>query len=88
MTTAATTTIAAMVHHSQPWLVTGRDGWDTVMTGAPGVVAAAEATAVAGGAAVGEIDQAVEAVTAAFGDRTPDKARLAGAIKAAYAEAP
>jgi glyoxylase-like metal-dependent hydrolase (beta-lactamase superfamily II) len=34
------------------------------------------------------IDQAVEAVTAAFGDRAPDKARLAGAIKAAYAEAP
>jgi glyoxylase-like metal-dependent hydrolase (beta-lactamase superfamily II) len=34
------------------------------------------------------VDQAVEAVTAAFGDRAPDKARLAGAIKAAYAEAP
>jgi glyoxylase-like metal-dependent hydrolase (beta-lactamase superfamily II) len=33
------------------------------------------------------VDQAVEAVTAAFGDRAPDKARLAGAIKAAYAEA-
>jgi glyoxylase-like metal-dependent hydrolase (beta-lactamase superfamily II) len=33
-------------------------------------------------------DQAVETVTAAFGDRAPDKARLAGAIKAAYAEAP
>src|SRR5215475_1800740 len=32
-------------------------------------------------------DQAVEAVTAAFGDRAPDKGRLAGAIKAAYAEA-
>ena len=34
------------------------------------------------------MDQAVETVTAAFGDRVPDKARLAGAIKAAYAEAP
>ncbi len=34
------------------------------------------------------VDQAVVAVTAAFGDRAPDKARLAGAIKAAYAEAP
>jgi glyoxylase-like metal-dependent hydrolase (beta-lactamase superfamily II) len=34
------------------------------------------------------VDQAVEAVTAAFGDRAPDRARLAGAIKAAYAEAP
>src|SRR6478752_7782655 len=34
------------------------------------------------------VDQAVEAVTAAFGDRAPDKARLAGAIKGAYAEAP
>src|SRR5215470_11157058 len=34
------------------------------------------------------MDQAVETVTAAFGDRAPDKARLAGAIKAAYAEAP
>jgi glyoxylase-like metal-dependent hydrolase (beta-lactamase superfamily II) len=34
------------------------------------------------------IDQAVEAVTAAFGDRAPDKGRLAGAIKAAYAEGP
>jgi glyoxylase-like metal-dependent hydrolase (beta-lactamase superfamily II) len=34
------------------------------------------------------VDQAVEAVTAAFGDRAADKARLAGAIKAAYAEAP
>jgi glyoxylase-like metal-dependent hydrolase (beta-lactamase superfamily II) len=33
------------------------------------------------------VDQAVEAVTAAFSDRAPDKARLAGAIKAAYAEA-
>jgi glyoxylase-like metal-dependent hydrolase (beta-lactamase superfamily II) len=33
------------------------------------------------------VDQAVEAVTAAFGDRAPDKGRLAGAIKAAYAEA-
>src|SRR5215510_9958852 len=32
-------------------------------------------------------DQAVEAVTAAMADRFPDKARLAGAIKAAYAEA-
>src|SRR5262249_28184565 len=34
------------------------------------------------------MDQTVETVTAAFGDRAPDKARLAGAIKAAYAEAP
>jgi hypothetical protein len=34
------------------------------------------------------VDQAVETVAAAFGDRAPDKARLAGAIKAAYAEAP
>ena len=33
------------------------------------------------------IDQTVEAVTTAFGDRAPDKGRLAGAIKAAYAEA-
>src|SRR5262249_35216745 len=41
------------------------------------------------------MDQAVEAVTAALGEpapgkapRAPDKARVAGAIKAAYAEAP
>jgi glyoxylase-like metal-dependent hydrolase (beta-lactamase superfamily II) len=34
------------------------------------------------------VDQAVEAVTAAFGDRAPDKGRLAGAIKSAFAEAP
>jgi glyoxylase-like metal-dependent hydrolase (beta-lactamase superfamily II) len=34
------------------------------------------------------MDQAVETVTAAFGDRAPDKARLTGAIKAAYAEEP
>jgi glyoxylase-like metal-dependent hydrolase (beta-lactamase superfamily II) len=34
------------------------------------------------------VEQAVETVTAAFVDRAPDKARLAGAIKAAYAEAP
>lgn len=34
------------------------------------------------------VDQAVESVTAAFGERAPDKGRLAGAIKAAYAEAP
>ena len=34
------------------------------------------------------VEQTVETVTAAFGDRAPDKARLAGAIKAAYAEAP
>ena len=34
------------------------------------------------------IAQTVEAVTAAFGERSPDKGRLAGAIKAAYAEAP
>ena len=33
-------------------------------------------------------DQAVETVTAALAQRYPDKARLAGAIKAAYAEAP
>jgi glyoxylase-like metal-dependent hydrolase (beta-lactamase superfamily II) len=32
-------------------------------------------------------DEAVAAVTAAFGDRAPDKGRLAGAIRAAYAEA-
>jgi glyoxylase-like metal-dependent hydrolase (beta-lactamase superfamily II) len=32
-------------------------------------------------------DEAVATVTAAFGDRAPDKARLAGAIRAAYAEA-
>jgi glyoxylase-like metal-dependent hydrolase (beta-lactamase superfamily II) len=34
------------------------------------------------------VDQAVATVTAAFGDRAPDKGRLAGAIKADYAEAP
>jgi glyoxylase-like metal-dependent hydrolase (beta-lactamase superfamily II) len=34
------------------------------------------------------VDQTVEIVTAAFGERAPDKARLAGAIKTAYAEAP
>ena len=34
-----------------------------------------------------DADQAVEAVTAAMADRFPDKGRLAGAIKAAYAEA-
>ena len=34
------------------------------------------------------VDQAIETVSAAFGDRAPDKARLAGAIRAAYAEAP
>jgi glyoxylase-like metal-dependent hydrolase (beta-lactamase superfamily II) len=33
------------------------------------------------------VDQAVEAVIAAFSDRAPDKARLAGAIKVAYTEA-
>ena len=33
------------------------------------------------------VEQTVEAVTSAFGDRAPDKARLAGAIRAAYAEA-
>jgi glyoxylase-like metal-dependent hydrolase (beta-lactamase superfamily II) len=33
-------------------------------------------------------DEAVATVTAAFGDRAPDKGRLAGAIRAAYAEAP
>jgi glyoxylase-like metal-dependent hydrolase (beta-lactamase superfamily II) len=34
------------------------------------------------------LEETVQAVTAAFGDRAPDKARLAGAIKGAYAEAP
>jgi glyoxylase-like metal-dependent hydrolase (beta-lactamase superfamily II) len=34
------------------------------------------------------VDQAVATVTAAMTDRYPDKGRLAGAIKAAYAEAP
>jgi glyoxylase-like metal-dependent hydrolase (beta-lactamase superfamily II) len=34
------------------------------------------------------VDQTVETVSAAIGDRAPDKGRLAGAIKAAYAEAP
>ena len=34
------------------------------------------------------VEQAVEAVTAAFGDRAPDKGRLAGAIRAAYREEP
>jgi len=34
------------------------------------------------------VEQAVETVTATFADRAPDKGRLAGAIKAAYAEAP
>lgn len=34
------------------------------------------------------VEQAIETVTSAFGDRAPDKARLAGAIKAAYSEAP
>lgn len=33
-------------------------------------------------------DEAVATVTAAFGDRAPDKGRLAGAIKAAYAQTP
>jgi glyoxylase-like metal-dependent hydrolase (beta-lactamase superfamily II) len=33
------------------------------------------------------VDQAVATITAVFGDRAPDKARLAGAIRAAYAEA-
>jgi glyoxylase-like metal-dependent hydrolase (beta-lactamase superfamily II) len=33
-------------------------------------------------------DEAVQTVTAAFGERAPDKGRLAGAIKGAYAEAP
>ena len=32
-------------------------------------------------------DEVVTTVTAAFGDRAPDKARLAGAIRTAYAEA-
>ena len=34
------------------------------------------------------VDEAVATVTAGFGDRAPDKGRLTGAIKAAYAEAP
>ena len=34
------------------------------------------------------VEQTVETVTAAFADRAPDKARLGGAIKAAYAQAP
>jgi len=34
------------------------------------------------------VEQVVETVTAALSDRAPDKARLAGATKAAYAEAP
>ena len=34
------------------------------------------------------VEQAVETVTVTFTDRVLDKARLAGAIKAAYAEAP
>ena len=34
------------------------------------------------------VDQAVATVMAAFGDRAPDKGRLTGAIRAAYAEAP
>jgi glyoxylase-like metal-dependent hydrolase (beta-lactamase superfamily II) len=34
------------------------------------------------------LEQTIAAVTAAFGDRAPDKARLAGAIRSAYAEAP
>ena len=34
------------------------------------------------------VDEAVTTVTAAFGERAPDKGRLTGAIKAAYAEAP
>lgn len=34
------------------------------------------------------VEQTVDAVTAAFGERAPDKGRLAGAIKSAYAEAP
>jgi glyoxylase-like metal-dependent hydrolase (beta-lactamase superfamily II) len=34
------------------------------------------------------VEQATEAVTAALSDRYPDKGRLAGAIRAAYAEAP
>src|SRR4051812_23363461 len=34
------------------------------------------------------VEQAVETITATFADRAPDKGRLAGAVKAAYAEAP
>jgi len=36
----------------------------------------------------GSIDQAVETVTSAFDERAPDKARLGGAVKGAYGEAP
>ena len=34
------------------------------------------------------LDETVQTVTAAFGDRAPDKTRLAGAVRAAYKEAP
>ena len=34
------------------------------------------------------LEQSIETVTAAFGDRAPDKGRLAGAVRAAYAEEP
>ena len=34
------------------------------------------------------VDETVETITKAFGERAPDKASLAGAIRAAYAEAP
>jgi len=34
------------------------------------------------------VDQAVEAVTAALADRFPDRVRLGQAIRVAYAEAP
>jgi glyoxylase-like metal-dependent hydrolase (beta-lactamase superfamily II) len=34
------------------------------------------------------VEQALDAITAVLGDRAPDKARLAGAVRAAYAEAP
>jgi glyoxylase-like metal-dependent hydrolase (beta-lactamase superfamily II) len=36
----------------------------------------------------GSVDQAMEAVTAALADRYPDRGRLAGAVRSAYAEAP
>jgi hypothetical protein len=35
----------------------------------------------------GSLDQTIQAITARFGDRAPDQARLAGAIRSAYLEA-
>jgi hypothetical protein len=34
------------------------------------------------------VEQAIETVTAALAGRYPDKGRLAGAVRAAYVEAP